>query len=195
MKTAVVTFGRVNPPTTGHSKLVQRVISEAKKRKATPMVFLSHSYDKKKNPLSYEQKIKYAQKAFGKIVIKSNARTIIEVCKQLESKFDNLVLVVGSDRVENFKSLLEKYNGKEYSFKSIEVVSAGERDPDADDVSGMSASKMRALAAANNLAQFKKGLPPQLQKNAADVLRDVRSGMGLSEQASLWHRIRKYLNT
>jgi len=179
--TVVVSWGRMNPVTSGHEKLAQKVASVAKERGATPMIFLSHSSDPKKNPLSYNDKVKFAQAAFGKIVIKSTAKTIIQVAAQLSKQFKNMVLVVGSDRVSEFNSLLNKYNGRDYKFNSIEVVSAGERDPDADDVSGMSASKMRALAADNDLNTFKKGLPKKLQSKAKQVFDAVRDGMGIDE--------------
>lgn len=192
MKTVVFSFGRMNPVTIGHERLVAKVAAEAKKARATPMVFLSQSQDKKKNPLSYEDKIRFARTAFGSIVVKSEAKTIIDVLKAL-SKYDNVIMVVGSDRVANFKSMLERYNGVEYNFKSITVISAGERDPDSDDVSGMSASKMRALAADNNLSAFKKGLPTKLQRSAKEVMRAVRLGMGLQERREqyLWNLIRE----
>lgn len=179
--TVVVSWGRMNPVTSGHEKLAQKVASVAKERGATPMIFLSHSSDPKKNPLSYDDKVKFAQAAFGKIVMKSTAKTIIQVAAQLSKQFKNMVLVVGSDRVSEFNSLLNKYNGKDYKFNSIEVVSAGERDPDADDVSGMSASKMRALAADDDLNTFKKGLPKKLQAKAKQVFDAVRDGMGINE--------------
>ena len=94
-KTAVVTFGRMNPITVGHEKLVNKVVAEASLRKATPMVFLSHSSDSKKNPLPYNNKVKFAQQAFGNIVMSSKARTIIEVAKSLSGKYGNFVVVVG----------------------------------------------------------------------------------------------------
>jgi nicotinic acid mononucleotide adenylyltransferase len=181
MGIAVVTFGRMNPITIGHEVLVNRVIEEALKRNAFAGVYLSHTQDSKKNPLSYNQKLAFAQKAFGKIIRKSSARTIIEVAQELSSKFKNLVIVVGSDRVKEFKTLLNKYNGKEYKFDTIEVVSAGERDPDADDVSGMSASKLRALAKQNNEKEFKKGLPKKLQSLSDVIIKTVRDGMDLEE--------------
>ena len=192
MKTAVFSFGRMNPVTEGHAKLVAKVAAEAKRVRGTPLVFLSHSQDKKKNPLSYEDKLRYARLAFGPVVVKSQAKTIIEVMKALQS-YDNVIMVVGSDRVAGFESLLEKYNGSDYNFKSIKVVSAGERDPDSDDVSGMSASKMRALAADNNLNAFKAGLPPKLQRSAKEVMQSVRIGMGLQERRNqyIWNIIRE----
>lgn len=186
-KTVVVSWGRMNPVTIGHEKLVDKVRSVAKKERAMPAIYLSKSQDAKKNPLSYADKISVAQMAFGNIIKKSNARTIIELMKELDKKFDSVILVVGADRVGEFQTLLNKYNGKEYTFDSIQVVSAGERDPDADDVTGMSASKMRALAAAGDFDTFRKGLPKALQKDdvAQDVYDMVRGGMKISEEMDL----------
>ena len=181
--TVVITFARMNPITAGHELLVQRMITVAKKQKATPMVFLTHSNDKKKNPLQYNDKVKFAQKAFGPIVQKSPANTIVKVLQAVE-KFDNLIMVVGSDRVNQFKQLLNDYNGKDYSFDSIAVVSAGARDPDSDNVDGMSASKMRALAAENDILQFTKGLPKKLRSSAKAIMTAVRKGMNMTEETN-----------
>lgn len=182
----VLSFGRMNPITSGHQKLVDKINKEAKSRKATPQLYVSHSQDKKKNPLSYDQKVKFAKKAFGNIVVKSPARTIIEVLKTLDNKFKDVVVVVGSDRVSAFKKLLNDYNGKDYTFNSIEIVSAGERDPDADDVSGMSASKLRALAVAGKYKEFKSGLPRKLtDRDAKEMYEIVRTQMGITEDLSL----------
>ena len=181
-KDAVVTsFGRMNPITIGHEKLVDKIASEARSKKADATLFLSHSQDNKKNPLSYEQKYDFAKKAFGGIVKKSKARSIIEVAKILQDQYKNLIVVVGSDRVKEFSTLLNKYNGKEYMFKSIEVVSAGSRDPDAEGVEGMSASKMRQLATDGDFDEFKKGLPKRLQSSAQKVYDAIREGMQLDE--------------
>lgn len=178
----VISFGRFNPITVGHEKLVSKVISEAAKRKADAAIYMSHSQDAKKNPLSYIQKFQLGQKAFGRIVKKSNARSIIEVAKELTNKYDNLIIVVGSDRVSEFQSLLNKYNEMEYVFKNIEVVSAGERDPDAEGVSGMSASKMRELAKKGDIESFRSGLPKKLKSSATEIINMVRKGIGLSQE-------------
>ena len=184
--TAVISFGRMNPITVGHEKLANAVIRTGVKNNATPLIFLSHSQDAKKNPLSYEKKIKFAKTAFGtKLIQKSKARTIIDVAKELQGKFENLIVVAGSDRVEEFNTLLNKYNGKDYTYKSIKVVSAGERDPDADDVSGMSASKMRALAKDGDMESFKKGLPTKLRSQGKAVFNSVRTGMNVNEETQL----------
>lgn len=179
--TVVITFARMNPITVGHELLVQRMTQIAKKAGGTPMVFLTQTQDKKKNPLAYKDKVKFAQKAFGPVVQNSNANTIIKVLQSVE-KFDNVIMVVGQDRVNQFKQLLPKYNGKDYNFKSIEIVSAGKRDPDSDDVDGMSASKMRALAADGDILQFTKGLPKKLRSSAKAMMIAVRKGMNMSEE-------------
>jgi nicotinic acid mononucleotide adenylyltransferase len=178
----VLAFGRMNPPTVGHEKLAQKVVATAKSARAVPMIFLSHSQDKKKNPLEYEDKIRFAQAAFGNIVQKAPHRTLIDIAKNLQSKFKELTLVVGSDRVQEFEALLNKYNGKEYQFDKINVVSAGERDPDADDVSGVSASKMRALVQAGDRQKFIQGLPKRLQSHGKQVFDLVQTGMKIHEE-------------
>lgn len=183
-KAVVVSFGRFNPITVGHEKLANRVISEAAKRRADAAIYMSHSQDPKKNPLTYDQKISLGQKAFGKAVKRSNARTLIEVAKELSGKYSELIIVVGADRIREFETLMNKYNGKEYSFENIEIVSAGDRDPDADDVTGMSASKMRALASEGDYDSFKKGLPKRLQSSAQSVYDMVRAGMNIAEKVN-----------
>jgi len=179
MKKVVASFGRMNPPTTGHEKLVNAVRTVARHEKGDVAIFLSHSQDKKKNPLDYNSKLKFAQKAFGKVIQRSSANTIIKVMQELEKNYDEVILVVGSDRVQDMRTLLEKYNGKDYTFESVKVVSAGDRDPDADDVSGMSASKMRSLASEDKFEEFKEGLPVRLQNQASNVFNAVRKGLGL----------------
>ena len=181
MSKAVFTFGRMNPPTVGHEKLVNKVRAVARAHKGDSLIYLSHTHKLPKYPLEYKDKIKLAKKAFGNIVKMSRANTIIKVLQELEKKYDEVVLVVGSDRVSDFRELINKYNGKEYSFDTIDVVSAGERDPDADDVSGMSASKMRAIAADGDIASFKQGLPRNLQRDADNIMKSVRKGLNYEE--------------
>lgn len=180
--TVVFGWGRMNPVTVGHEKLVNKIKSVAKSNSATPVLYLSHSQDPKKNPLSYNDKVALAKKAFGPMVQKSSAKTVIQVLSELSSKYDNAILVVGSDRVKEFDTLIQKYNGKDYNFSSISVVSAGDRDPDSDDISGMSASKMRTLAVSGKPEEFKKGLPRNLQSISDSVYDMVRAGMKLAEE-------------
>ena len=178
--TAVFAWGRMNPMTAGHEKLVQKVISVARSEKGMPHIFLTHSFDKKKNPLAYGDKIRFAQKAFGPIVKKSDAKTIFQLMKQLERNFNRVVLIAGSDRVKEFESVLNKYNGKEYNFDEIKVVSAGARDPDSDDVSGISGTKMRGYAA-SDMKKFQSNLPAKLKGDAEEIAKAVRKGMNMSE--------------
>jgi len=178
MSKTVFAFGRMNPPTIGHEKLADKVASEAKRRGAMPHIYLSHTQNSKKDPLPYNVKIAIAKKAFGKAVTKSSARNIIEVVQELEKMgHTEITLIAGSDRIDAFKTLLNKYNGKDYNFDKIDVVSAGERDPDAEGVAGMSASKLRGIAQAGDYDTFAKGMPSKLRdsdkKKVYDTIRSV----------------------
>jgi nicotinic acid mononucleotide adenylyltransferase len=182
-KTVVFAFGRFNPPTIGHELLVKAVKKLAQQRKADHVIYASRSQDSKKNPLSVDKKVKYLKLMFPNTnfaAANDEARTFIEVAKQLNKKYKNIIMIGGSDRVQEFKRLLSTYNGKEFNFDTIEVVSAGERDPDADDASGMSASKMRQLAVKGNYAEFKKGLPSSVRDiDGKRLMNDIREGMGV----------------
>ena len=189
--TVVISWGRMNPMSAGHEKLVKKVISVAKSEKAEPHVYLTHSYGAKtktgkgsvnKDPLQYSDKIKFAQKAFGPVVKKSNAKTIIQLMKQLMQSFNRVILVAGSDRVKEFESTLNKYNGKEYNFDDIKVVSAGQRDPDADDVSGISGTKMRGYAA-TDMKKFTANLPSNLKGDAEKIAALVNKGTQMKEES------------
>ncbi len=190
--TIYFTFGRMNPPTTGHQKLLDKLSSTAGKNPY--LVFLSQSQDKKKNPLSYNDKVKHARKMFPRharrIIINKKVRTAFDAASYIfEQGAANLVMVVGSDRTREFDVLLNKYNGVKgrhgfYNFKSIKVVSAGERDPDAEGVEGMSASKLRSFAADNNFVQFSQGMTSLSNKDAKKLFVDVRSGMGIKEEST-----------
>jgi hypothetical protein len=185
----VVTFGRFNPPTTGHGKLLDSVAATASKESASKYrIYASHGEDKKKNPLSYKSKVLFMRKMFPKhsraIVIDSSRNALEVLGKLYDEGFNEVVFVVGSDRVTDFSQLLNKYNGVKtqggyYEFNSIRVVSAGERDPDSDDVAGMSASKMRAAAGDNDLSTFMKGVPTK--ELALSLFKATRKGMGLKE--------------
>lgn len=181
-RTAVISWGRMNPPTVGHEKLANKVAATAKANSAVPIIYLSHSQDAKKNPLTYEDKYMFARAAFGPMIQKSKAKTIIQVMQELQKKFTDVILVVGADRIAEFETLLNKYNGKDFALNSIKVISAGERDPDAEGVEGMSASKMRAAAASGDDAAFKSGLPKKLQRHGQEIYDMVRAGMKLAEE-------------
>lgn len=187
--TIVMGFGRLSPPTAGHELLVKAIMALAQKNNADHVLYLSRTQDAKKNPLTVDQKVYYARQSFkgANIVGASDKiRTFIEAAKSLTGKYDNLIMVAGSDRVLEYKTLLDRYNGKDFSFKSIHVVSAGERDPDADGASGMSATKMRQAATDNNFAKFKQGVPTGMSATIAKkMFDDVRAGMNLTEETSV----------
>jgi len=182
-KKVVFAFGRFNPPTTGHELLVKTVKKLASTGSADHAIYASKTQDAKKNPLSVDKKVQYLGKMFPStkfVAANQNVRTYIEAVKELNKKYKNLVMVAGSDRVQAYQELLNKYNGKEFHFDTIEVVSAGERDPDADDASGMSGTKMRSLASKGDYSSFKKGLPSTLRDiDGKRLMNDVRLGMGI----------------
>ena len=177
LNTAVFAFGRMNPITLGHSKLVAML----KQQPGKHFVFLTHTQKPKTDPLTYAQKVKYAKQSFDGVSIgDAGVKTIIQALQKLESMgYTNVILVAGSDRVSQFTEFLNKYNGKDYKFDSIKVVSAGQRDPDSEGVEGMSASKMRQFAQDGDFESFSKGVANQ--GIAKDMYDDVRSGMGITE--------------
>ena len=179
-------FGRFNPPTIGHEKLFDAAKKQA--RGGSYRVYASRTVDAKKNPLQFKDKVKFIRKMFPKharsIMADKDVRTVLDVAVKLyDQGFTKVTMVAGSDRLREFDILLNKYNGKQakhgfYNFEgAINVVSAGERDPDAEGASGMSATKMRMTAQQNDLAGFSKGLPAGFAAN--DVFNAVRKGMGL----------------
>ena len=189
----VFTLGRFNPPTTGHEKLITKLNSVAKQNSASMYVFPTHSNDPAKNPLPHGLKVAYMKKMYKKYAKNiqiSKARNVFEVAKVLYDKgHKSIIMVVGSDRVAEFTNLLKKYDGVKsthgfYEFESIQVVSAGERDPDAEGVSGMSASKMRAAAADGDKDSFLQGVPSSF-KDGDKLYRDVRKNMGILEERDM----------
>ena len=187
MKPVAITFGRMNPPTIGHQKLVDHLHKVAKTHGAEAEVHLSHTQDSKKNPLSHSQKVGLARKAFGSSVKSGPHKTIIDVMKHLHKQGRKEVhVVVGGDRHKEMHELLHRYNGKEYHFDKIHVHSAGERDPDAEGAEGMSASKMREHAKNNNHEGFKSGLPEKLRSSSHRVMKMVRTGMGHVEEYDMF---------
>jgi hypothetical protein len=178
-KTAAIAFGRMNPPTIGHEKLVNVIASQ----KADPFLFITQSQKPKTDPLPFNIKLEFAKAAFPNVTVgDAGVRTIIQALQKVEQMgYAHLIYVAGSDRLEDFTELLNKYNGKDYTFKSIKVISAGERDPDAEGAEGMSASKMRAAATEGNFEAFAQGLPKGLHNNAKNVFSAVRTGMGIKE--------------
>ena len=186
----VFTFGRFNPPTTGHEKLIQKVAKVAGGDDF--YIFPSHSQNPKKDPLSFAKKVAYMRNMFPRYkrnILATNMKTVLDIAVYFQEQgYKEMKMVVGSDRVAEFNKLLTTYNGKDarhgfYDFDNIQVISAGDRDPDAEGVTGMSASKMRAAASSNDYESFKKGLPMSF-KNGNKLFKDVRKGMGLRENST-----------
>ena len=192
-KHAVMAFGRMNPPTTGHLKLIDKVKDVAHKVGGSHHVIVSHTQDSKKNPLSGEQKIKHLKRySPGTNIEASNKEhpSIFHHAEKLhKSGVTHLHVVAGSDRVNEYKHNLEKYNGKPnkeghvpYHFKKITVHSAGHRDPDSEGSEGMSGTKMREHAKSGNFHEFRKGVPSHVSDtHAKELMHDTRKGMGIHE--------------
>ena len=185
------TFGRFNPPTVGHEKLFDKVkdVSNGVYR-----IYGSKSQDPKKNPLSFKQKVKFLRKMFPKharsVMADSDVRHVMDIAVKLYNQgFTAVNMVAGSDRVKEFNVLLNKYNGVKarhgfYEFKDgVKIISAGERDPDAEGVTGMSASKMRAAAEDGDAVSFSKGVPRGY--DSKDLFNTVRKEMGIKESLNL----------
>lgn len=173
LKTMVFAFGRMNPPTIGHKKLVDKVLSVAKEKKGDYVIILSRTQKAPKDPLSPEMKLMFAKKMFPNVNIVLATKELFSFFKWLETwngVYDKIIMVAGSDRVPDYVTSIQKYNGVAYTFKAVEVVSAGERDPDADGAAGMSASKMRDFAMKNDFKNFKKGLPSTMRDVDARAL-------------------------
>ena len=178
-KTAVLAFGRMNPPTTGHEKLINKTHEVAKQHGGTAHVVASHSNDKKKNPLPQDKKLGYIRKIAHPDVNVSGSSTgssgpLHAATKLHDAGHKHLVYVGGSDQHKNIHKVLTKYNGKKgphghYNFKSIKSVSAGDRDDKASGTQGMSASKMRDHAKAGRHKEFKQGLPKALHPHAKEI--------------------------
>ena len=175
-KIAFFTFGRMNPPTIGHGKLMDKLSSVAGRNQY--FIYLSHSSDSNKNPLDYSSKIKHARKMFPKharqVVINNKVITPFHALSDLYSKgYRKVVMIAGSDRINEYDLRLNKYNGKEgshgfYNFKGgVKIVNAGGRDPDAEGAEGASGTKQRKYATDGNFTKFAQGLPKTMSNNDA----------------------------
>jgi hypothetical protein len=191
-KQVFFTFGRMNPPTIGHEKLLDKLAKTAG-GKSPFRVYLSQSQDSKSNPLSYIDKVKIARKMFPRygrnIMLNKKVKTVFDALTALyDEGFVNIAMVVGSDRVQEFDILIKKYNGVKgrhgfYNFRKINVISAGQRDPDAKGAEGASATKQREAAAANDFTAFSQGLPKAVSNSdAKKIFNLVRKGLGLKEE-------------
>ena len=188
--TLTIAFGRFNPPTTGHEKLLDTVASSSDD--GDYVIVPSRSQDKKKNPLDADQKVAVMRQMFPnhseRIVNDPQNRTIFDVLKKAHNDgYTNVRMVVGADRQKEFDKLTNSYNGLKYDFDKVEVRSAGDRDPDGDGIEGMSASKQRKYAAENDFENFLKGVPTAMNKKVAkDLFNNIRKGMNIKEGWNLW---------
>jgi len=194
-KHAVLAFGRVNPPTIGHEKLVNKTKEVAQEVGGTHHVVLSHSQDSAKNPLTSQQKLKHAKRFFPdtnlSVSTKEHPNFLSHAAKLHKAGATHLHMVAGSDRIPEYEKTLHKYNGVKgphghFNFKKITMHSAGARDPDAEGAEGMSASKMRGHASSGNFGEFRKGIPSHVpEKHAKELYHDVRKGMSIKERTYL----------
>jgi hypothetical protein len=189
----VIVFGRFNPPTIGHGRLLDAAAREAKRTNSELKIYPSRTQDAKKNPLDPGIKINYMRQMFPnykeQIVNDSEAKTIFDVLTNAYGDgYSNATIMVGQDRLSEFQGLAQKYNGSEmYDFENIVVLSGGARDPDSEGVSGMSASKMRSYAADGNYQAFAKGIPDTLKPmQKRELYSVVRRSMDINEETELW---------
>ena len=186
-KHIVFSYGRMNPPTAGHSKVIDKVKSHADKIGANHSVIVSHSQNSKTDPLHHEHKIEYLRHIHPDVNFEHSTKEHPHFLAQLK-KFNqeghsHATMVVGSDRVKQFKALAHKYNGKEYNYKKIHILSAGQRDPDAEGVAGISGTKMRNHASGNDYKSFKAGLHANhSDEHARKLFKATRQGMNLQKE-------------
>ena len=194
--TLTVAFGRFNPPTTGHEKLLDTVASSSDE--GDYIIVPSRSQDKKKNPLDPDTKVEIMRQMYPKhserIVNDPANRTIFDVLKKAHMDgYAGVRIIGGGDRVKEFENLSGNYNGKLYQFDNLEVKSAGDRDPDAEGTEGMSASKQRKAAAEGDFASFRQGVPKSMDDKAAKQLyKTLRAAMQIKEGWSLWQIAPKF---
>ena len=197
--TLTIAFGRFNPPHLGHLQLMDTAAASAEQEGSDYMIVPSRSQDKKKNPLDPDTKVALMRSMFPqhseRIANDANTRTIFDVLKKAHNDgYTNVRIVGGADRVNEFNKLANNYNGNLYAFDNIEVVSAGDRDPDSDGVEGLSASRMRLAAAEGDFKTFRLGMPPEMRpKDARAVFDTVRAAMGIQDQvAEVWQIAPKF---
>jgi len=195
-ETLTIVFGRFNPPTVGHQKLLDQARSVAK---GDLKIYPSRSFDPKKNPLDPNQKTSLMKQMFpdhaDDIINDEGIVTVFDALKSADAEgYSDVQIVVGSDRVSEFDSLAQKYNGKLYDFGNIETISAGERDAEGEGVEGMSASKMRKAASENDFETFRTGIPDTVDdKTAKSIMNTVRKAMKVTTESwSLWEIAPKF---
>ena len=196
--TLTIAFGRFNPPHLGHLQLMNTAANSVEGDKDAYMIVPSRSNDPKKNPLDPNTKVDMMKAMFPQhadnILNDTKARTIFDVLNAANNNgFTNVKIVGGADRVKEFTKLANNYNGKLYDFDKVDVISSGERDPDAEGVEGLSASRMRLAASENDFKAFSKGLPKDLDKDSKkQIFTAVRSSMGINEEWGIWEMAPKF---
>jgi len=196
--TLTVAFGRFNPPHLGHLQLMDTAAASAEAEGSDYMIVPSRSQDPKKNPLDADTKVTIMRSMFPqhseRIANDVSTRTIFDVLKKAHNDgYTNVRIVGGADRVKEFDKLANNYNGNLYAFDNIEVVSAGDRDPDSDGVEGLSASRMRLAASEGDFKTFRLGMPPEMRpKDARAVFDTVRQAMGINEEWGIWEMAPKF---
>ena len=188
-KHIVFSYGRMNPPTAGHSKVVDKVKSHADSIGANHAVIVSHSQNNKTDPLHHEHKKEYLRHVHPDVNFehstKEHPHFLAQLKKFHQEGHTHATMVVGSDRVKQFKALANKYNGPkgDYNYKKIHILSAGQRDPDAEGVAGISGTKMRAHASGNDYKSFKAGLHANhSDEHAKKLYKATRQGMNLQKE-------------
>jgi phosphopantetheine adenylyltransferase len=185
--TLTVAFGRFNPPHLGHLQLMDTAAGAAESEGSDYMIVPSRSQDAKKNPLDADTKVSIMRQMFPqhseRISNDVGTRTIFDVLKKAHNDgYANVRIVGGADRVKEFEKLSNNYNGNLYNFDNIEVVSAGDRDPDSEGVEGLSASRMRLAASEGDFKTFRAGMPPDMRpKDVRAIFDVVRQSMGVAE--------------
>ena len=196
--TLTVAFGRFNPPHAGHLQLMDTAAAAAAEEESDYLIVPSRSNDPKKNPLDADTKVAFMRGMFplhsSRIQNDVNTRTIFDVLKKAHNDgYANVRIVGGADRVKEFDKLAKNYNGALYQFDNVEVLSAGDRDPDADGVEGMSASRLRLAASENDFRTFKSAMPEGMRpKDARELFNTVRASMGINEEWGIWEMAPKF---
>lgn len=187
-----IAFGRFNPPTIGHQQLFDTAAVTAQQTEGDFIIVPSRVQDKKKNPLDPDTKISYMRKmfpAYGEVIVNDPQNvTIFDALRKAHNDgYSSIVIVGGEDKIKEFDKLANSYNGRLYEFDSIEVVSSGKVDPDAEGVKGISSSKLRKAAAEGDFDTFRKGIPQELEPKEIIQLFDlIRQSMNIKEGCELW---------
>ena len=191
--TLTLAFGRFNPPHAGHQQLMDIAAQSAEQEESDYIIVPSRSQDPKKNPLDPDTKVSVMRQMFPqhseRIVNDGANRTIFDVLKKAHNDgYTNVRIVAGQDRVKEFDKLSQNYNGQLYQFDAMEVISSGDRDPDAEGMEGLSSSRMRLAAAEGDFKTFRAGLPEGIpRKSAMELFDTVRQTMNVQEMKEFWN--------